>query len=91
MAHGAAAGECLVCYEDLTAENYVEYRVAPDAPWLAAKFCEECLQTLIDTKFEAYMSGVAKSTCEAELRRYMARGPPVYVEDPMGFKVQEGA
>ena len=91
MAHGAPAGECVVCYEDLAAETYVEYRVAPDAPWLAAKFCEPCVLTLLDTKFEAYMSGVASATCKAELRRYMARGPPVYLEDPTGFKVEEGA
>ena len=88
--HAQPQGECLVCYEELSADNYVEYRVGPDAPWLPAKFCETCLQTLLDTKFEAYISGVASSTCEAELRRYMAKGPPVYVEDPTGLPVQEG-
>jgi hypothetical protein len=88
--HQSPAGECVVCYEDLTADNYVEYRVGPTAPWLPAKFCQECLQTVLDTKFEAYMTGVASSTCEAELRRYMLKGPPIYIEDPTGFPVADG-
>ena len=89
-AHGSPSGDCLVCYEEVTAENYVEFRVRQDAPWQPAKFCQDCTQMLLDSKFEAYISGVEKSTCEAELRRYMIKGPPVFIEDPTGFPVGDG-
>ena len=90
MAHAAPAGECLVCYEDVTPDNYCEYRVAPDRPWQPSKYCWECLERLMDSKFEAYVSGVANSTCEAEMRRYLTKGPPIYVEDNAGLPVGEG-
>jgi hypothetical protein len=90
MSHNAASGTCLVCYEDIEHETYLEYRVSPTSPWIPSKFCSICLQMLLDTKFEAYMTGVATSTCEAELRRYVEKGPPIYIEDVTGFPVQPG-
>jgi hypothetical protein len=88
--HARPSGDCLVCYEELTDDTYAEYRVSAASPWLPAKFCTDCIQTVLDTKFDAYINGVANSTCEAELKRYMIKGPPIYIEDPTGFPVQDG-
>jgi hypothetical protein len=88
--HAQPAGECLCCFGELDDTNYVEFRVSETAAWTPAKYCGDCIQTLLDSKFEAYMTGVAKSTCEAELRRYMVKGPPLYLEDPLGLPCAEG-
>jgi len=36
------------------------------------------------------MDRVQKSDCEAELRRLMEIGPPVYIKDNHGFPLDEG-
>eukprot|EP00042_Codosiga_hollandica_P020969 m.70479 g.70479 ORF g.70479 m.70479 type:complete len:149 (-) comp50141_c0_seq1:124-570(-) len=89
-AHAEPSGACMCCYDDLEAGNYVEYNTSDASPWLPSKYCSVCLQMLMDSKFESYVSAVAKSTCEAELRRLMLKGPPVWIDDPIGLPVGEG-
>eukprot|EP00389_Voromonas_pontica_P008495 GDKH01012885.1.p1 GENE.GDKH01012885.1~~GDKH01012885.1.p1 ORF type:complete len:217 (+),score=26.56 GDKH01012885.1:1-651(+) len=77
--------ECLVCFDDISDENYVEYRTNAQSPWFAGKFCESCLGRLMDSQFEKYTSDLAKTTCAREQRALLARGPPINVWDPNAF------
>lgn len=77
--------ECLVTMEDITSENYVEYQCHPSLAWLPAKMEQGVIEELLRTQFHAYVERVKKTDCQAELKRLLASGPPVYVADPLGL------
>lgn len=81
--------ECLVTMEDITSENYVEYRTSLDSPWKPALIEQAVVERLIRTQFHSYRERVEKTDCQAELRRLLAKGPPVYVSDPHGLPVDD--
>ena len=41
-------------------------------------------------QFHQFVERVKTTDCQAELRRLLAAGPPVYVSDPNGFPLPEG-
>ena len=93
--HGKPADglECMVTMEDITDEdrNYCEYQTAPSLTWHPAHFSGEVVRRLIYTQFDDYMANVRKADCEADLKRRLAKGPPVWVEDKHGLPlVEEG-
>lgn len=78
---------CACCWDDITGENYVEYLPYSSSEnnhhptWLPSGFCQTCLQHLLKTQFSLWTESLAKSTCLAEQRRLLRRGPPVNVRD----------
>ena len=83
-------GACTM--EDITAEdqNYVEYQTAPSMKWHPALYAQSVVQQLLDTQFDSYIEGVQKADCEAELRRRLGVGPPVYIADKHAMPVPDG-
>eukprot|EP01139_Manchomonas_bermudensis_P015393 Amastigsp_a510117_159.p3 type:complete len:145 gc:universal Amastigsp_a510117_159:740-306(-) len=78
---GEPSGECLICYDDITAETYAEYKATADGPWLPALICANCIQVLLDTLYNKWVNDLKCTKCAAEQRRMLARGPPVNVYD----------
>lgn len=93
-AHGKPADgmECLATMEDITEEegNYCEYQTAPSGAWHPALFAADVVQQLLETQFHQYVKGVQHADCKAELRRLVAKGPPVYIEDKHALALPEG-
>jgi hypothetical protein len=83
--------ECMVTMEDITDEdgNYCEYQTAPSMTWHPAHFSGAVVRRLIYTQFDDYMTNVRKADCEADLKRRLAKGPPVWLEDKHGMPVHE--
>lgn len=83
--------ECMVTMEDITEEdgNYCEYQTAPSLKWHAALFCGDAVRRLIYSQFPDYMANVRKADCAADLKRRLAKGPPVWVEDKHGLPIPE--
>ena len=75
--------ECMATLEDITEENFVEYRSMPSGLWLPAKFSKEVVEMLLQTQFGKYMSDVEKASkdCAAAVRRLVVKGPPIYLSD----------
>ena len=75
--------ECMATMEDITTEdkNYCEYQTMPSGRWHPSLYSTDVLLRLIKTQFPDYMSGVRKADCEADLKRRLDKGPPVWVED----------
>jgi hypothetical protein len=44
---------------------------------------------LLDSQFEAYVNRVKKTDCQAELRRLLIKGPPIYVSDQHGLPLDD--
>jgi len=78
---------CLCTMEDITEEdgNYVEYQVYPSLKWKPAQFESCVVQQLLEQQFEQYISRVKKTDCQAELRRLLDKGPPIYISDKHGL------
>jgi hypothetical protein len=92
--HGKPAEgmECLASMDDITEEegNYCEYQTAPSGAWHPALFAADVVEQLITTQFHTYMKKVQEADCKAELRRLVAKGPPVWLEDKHALPVPEG-
>ncbi|GFE55557.1 hypothetical protein BaOVIS_029610 [Babesia ovis] len=80
---------CLVCFEDLTRENAVGYKVDKDAEWALATFCIDCIKYLLKTQYEKYINALRTTTCAKEQRSLLERGPPINVSDRLGFPLAE--
>ena len=76
-----ADSTCLSCWDDVSSENYVEYRASPDSPWSPSGFCEMCVNILIQSQWKKYTESLSTTNCKAEQRRLLERGPPVNVSD----------
>ena len=84
--------ECMATMEDITIEdkNYVEYQTAPSMRWQPSQYSSDVVKRLINTQFPEFLAGVRKADCEADLKRRLAKGPPVWVEDKHALPIPEG-
>eukprot|EP00349_Pseudokeronopsis_sp_Brazil_P008790 CAMPEP_0202972034 /NCGR_PEP_ID=MMETSP1396-20130829/32842_1 /ASSEMBLY_ACC=CAM_ASM_000872 /TAXON_ID= /ORGANISM="Pseudokeronopsis sp., Strain Brazil" /LENGTH=152 /DNA_ID=CAMNT_0049702029 /DNA_START=93 /DNA_END=551 /DNA_ORIENTATION=+ len=78
--------ECLCCMEDISAENYAEYlphahEENPNPSWIPAQYCQTCIEYLLQTQFQNFKDAWQKTTCKAEQRRLVTRGPPINLRD----------
>ena len=83
--------ECLVTMEDIDDSNYVEYQCFPSLEWKPALMEQSVLEELLKTQFYSYIARVKKTDCQAELRRLLATGPPIFVSDPHGLPLADGS
>ena len=72
---------CACCWDDLGQETYVEYKTSETSAWLPSGFCINCVNHLLDTQWDVYVNALAKTTCKAEQRRLLAKGPPINLKD----------
>ena len=79
-------------YEDITDEdkNYVEYQTMPSSKWSPCLFERSVVETMLESEFGRYMERVKKTDCQAELRRLLAAGPPVWLSDKNGLPLSDG-
>jgi hypothetical protein len=57
--------------------------------WKAANFEMSTVQQLLDDQFESYVERVKKTDCQAELRRLLEKGPPIYIYDKHGLPLED--
>lgn len=69
--------------------NYVEYQTAPSGAWHPSRFCVTAVKRLLNTQYSDYMSNVRKADCEADLKRRLAKGPPIWLEDKHGLPLPD--
>ena len=83
--------ECMATMEDITDDdkNYCEYQTAPSGKWHKSKYSASTVRRLITHQFPEYVSGVRKADCAADLKRRLAKGPPIYVEDKHALPIPE--
>jgi hypothetical protein len=59
----------------------VEYQVYPSMKWKPCLY-EQCIvEKLLLEQFNDYITRVKETDCQAELRRLLAKGPPIYLSD----------
>ncbi|GAX13328.1 hypothetical protein FisN_17Hh269 [Fistulifera solaris] len=83
---------CICTMEDITVGdgNYVEYQSFPSLKWKPSLFELEVVQKLLDEQFHQYVERVKKTDCQAELRRLLDKGPPIYISDDTALPLEEG-
>ncbi|KAG2519093.1 hypothetical protein BBO99_00007797 [Phytophthora kernoviae] len=94
MAHGKPPAdlECMATMDDITEENgnYCEFQTSPSGSWHVALFCSDVVKQLLSTQFHTFMKKVQEADCKAELRRLVAKGPPIWLEDKHALPLPEG-
>jgi hypothetical protein len=66
----------------------VEYQCYPSLLWRPAKMEQCVIEQLLQTQFHAYIERVHKTDCQAELKRLLQHGPPIYIADPHGLPLR---
>jgi hypothetical protein len=79
--------ECMVTMEDIDETNYVEYQCWPSGTWRSANIEESVVRQLRKTQFHNYIARVKTTDCQAELKRLLTAGPPIYISDPHGLPI----
>jgi len=77
--------------EDITEEdgNYVEYQIYPSMKWYPCMYEKSVVENLLKTQFHDYIERVKASDCQAELRRLLKYGPPVYISDKHAMPIPD--
>jgi len=68
----------------------VEYQCHPSMKWKPALFEQSVVEQLLQDQFTQFVDRVKKTDCQAELRRLLDKGPPIYIEDSHGLPLDEG-
>ena len=68
----------------------VEYQTAPSMKWSPAMYEQSVIVQLVETKFHYFVERVKTTDCQAELRRLLAAGPPIWIEDKHAMPLPEG-
>eukprot|EP00526_Cylindrotheca_closterium_P020059 CAMPEP_0113658480 /NCGR_PEP_ID=MMETSP0017_2-20120614/31742_1 /TAXON_ID=2856 /ORGANISM="Cylindrotheca closterium" /LENGTH=130 /DNA_ID=CAMNT_0000572757 /DNA_START=74 /DNA_END=466 /DNA_ORIENTATION=+ /assembly_acc=CAM_ASM_000147 len=76
--------------EDITVENYVEYQTYPSLEWHPCQYEQSVVDQLLKSKFDEYVGKVKTTDCQAELRRLLASGPPIYISDKHAMPLPDG-
>eukprot|EP00523_Entomoneis_sp_CCMP467_P000335 CAMPEP_0168746664 /NCGR_PEP_ID=MMETSP0724-20121128/15266_1 /TAXON_ID=265536 /ORGANISM="Amphiprora sp., Strain CCMP467" /LENGTH=142 /DNA_ID=CAMNT_0008794447 /DNA_START=144 /DNA_END=572 /DNA_ORIENTATION=- len=78
--------------EDITIEdgNYVEYQSYPSLKWKPCLYERAVIEKLLDDQFKSFVERVKKTDCQAELRRLLAAGPPIWLEDQHALPLDDG-
>lgn len=77
--------DCLACICPIEPELYSEFRYHQDQEWIPSRYCWDCIQYLLKTKWQDYCNGIAKADCATALDRLIENGPPTNLRDPVGF------
>eukprot|EP01068_Selenidium_serpulae_P019581 Selendium_serpulae@DN6891_c0_g1_i1.p1 len=85
-----AQAECLVCFDDMTAENYLEYQTHANSDWHPSLMCSDCVGHVQGSQFHRYVKDLEKVNCAAQHRRMVEKGPPINLHDKLSFPVAEG-
>jgi hypothetical protein len=83
--------ECLATMEEITEEdgNYVEYQTYPSMLWHPCYYERSVVEKLLQSQFHDYVQKVRTTDCQAELRRLLATGPPIYISDKHAMPLPE--
>jgi hypothetical protein len=68
----------------------VEYQSYPSGKWKPALFEASIIDQLLNEQFNKYIERVKKTDCQAELKRLLAQGPPIFIEDKHALKLDDG-
>ena len=67
----------------------MEYQSYPSGLWHPALFEASIIEQLLAEQFPQYVERVKKTDCQAELKRLLAKGPPIYIEDKHALPLDE--
>ena len=59
----------------------VEYQTYPSMTWHPCFYERSVVEHLLKTQFGAFLERVKKTDCQAELRRLLKDGPPIWLSD----------
>jgi hypothetical protein len=59
----------------------VEYQISPSMLWYPCMYEQSVVEHLLKTQFHDFIERVKTTDCQAELRRLLKNGPPIYISD----------
>jgi hypothetical protein len=57
--------------------------------WKPSLFEASVVQQLLNTQFQQYLTRVKSTDCQAELKRLLKSGPPIYIHDKHGLPLDD--
>ena len=72
---------CACCWDDIDSSNYVEYKSSETSGWFSSHYCSMCIDHLLKSQWHVYVNALEKTTCKAEQRRLLSKGPTINIKD----------
>lgn len=72
---------CKVCFEDLTNDINVMYKLSITDEFKDFDYCSICLDELINSQWNKFVNELKKVDCEEVLNRLIILGPPINFRD----------
>lgn len=72
---------CKICFEDISDESIVKYRLSEIDSFKIFDYCNQCLEDLINTQWEKYITNLKKVDCEKSLLSLIDAGTPINFRD----------
>jgi hypothetical protein len=72
---------CKICFEDIADESIVKYRLSEIDKFKTFDYCNECLEDLMNTQWEKYITNLKKVDCEKSLLSLVKDGTPTNFRD----------
>lgn len=58
--------------------------------WKPALYEQSVVAQLLQEQFQQFVERVKTTDCQAELRRLLSKGPPIYIEDKHALPLEDG-
>ena len=62
---------CQSCFDDITNENMVKYKINNDSKWLTSNYCESCVDYLQENSWKIFTDQVEKADCKKALQKIL--------------------
>ena len=67
----------------------VEYQGYPSGKWKPCLYERCVVEQMLKEQFGQYVERVRTTDCQAELKRLLAKGPPIYLSDAHALSLEE--
>ncbi|KAK8803737.1 hypothetical protein WA158_001431 [Blastocystis sp. Blastoise] len=72
--------ECPICMENITKDNYIEYRISENSPWIPCQACDDCIEIIRSGAMKRYLHDLLHADCRRSQLRVLHKGPPYYLD-----------
>ena len=72
---------CKLCFEDIPDDSIVKYRLSEIDSFKIFDYCNQCLEDLMNTQWEKYITNLKKVDCEKSLLSLIKDGTPINFRD----------
>jgi len=73
--------DCKLCFNKLTLDTFVMYRLNENDDYKSLIYCIDCLNEIKETQWQHYINAIKTADCEKSLINLIKSKPPIHFRD----------